>query len=1202
MRLKSLEAYGFKSFADKIKLDFSDGVTCIVGPNGCGKSNVSDAIKWVLGEQKSSDLRLGKGKKMDQVIFKGTEGKYGRKPMTYCEVSLTFENEDRKLHIDSDEVVITRKMFNSGDSDYFINGKKDRLRNIIDLFRNTGVGKDGYSVIGQGKIDTLLKARPEEIRLIFEEAAGISKLRQNRKDSMNNLDKATQNLNVVEEKLHVLENVIEPLKVQAETAKKAAILKSDIKNLDINHFIFVMENSEAQIDKYKKKIEKADNELLEAKTKQDESNNQFEAKTNRRKEIDEEYTMVYNGIVELTKKLGLQTSRQKEIEIAINNAQGLIEEKNNNINEWIKKHKSNEDEIKKGNEDLQLLLKTQLELSAEEVNLKLKENQLIGELKEKREKFDVTNNLILETVQNKANISGNVATLTTENVLLQKKIEENNEKIKDNKEKIKNIDKETENESKKYDEISNKKGIEDENKKKLQETYFKKLENKESANIKIADARSDINRLVTLINYKESLLNDYGGFDSGVKFLMNSREKAVQDRVCGVVGRLIQVNPKYVKAVETALGGNINNVVTRDYQDTNFLIDYLNQTRGGRATFMPLSEMTPKELDSLYDDVFDEQGVVGLCADLVKVERMFRPAIDSLLGRVVVVETKERAAEIAKKYRKGFRIVTLDGENFAVSGMVTGGKQSGENGSVLSLESDIAEHKVELDKRKGVEELLLKEINLLNGELKEIEQSILVIDEKRNKIEKELINSNNNLINFNTEKDRLNEENKSLEEDNNTSSEKIFNNTIVLESLNAKTGNQNEYNADDANSLLKNMNEEINALENEKNNVSSKLAIVTNNKKNTETDIKLLKQKIDNLNRELETLKTNITETQGQIIFQEGSINELKKEQAELIAKEDNNESLKEENAKLAVLNKEKESIEQEINELHQKTQDYAELVKVASENKARVETQLENAVKEIEETKNKIAEDYELDYESSLTYKMEEYDDKEATNEIKNLKRKLASLGEINEKAISDLEIKQKEYDETKVQYDDCINSKNSILETINQLTKNMESRFKESFDIIRANFNKVYVDMFDGGHGDIRIDDKDGVSILDSGIIIDADPPGKKLHNIDLLSGGERALTAIALVFAIQGLNPAPFCVLDEVDSPLDDSNSVVYAKFLRKFSTNTQFIIVSHHKPTIELANQIFGITMEEKGVSKSLSVKLSEALKMADKGTN
>ncbi|MCR4661306.1 MAG: AAA family ATPase, partial [Clostridia bacterium] len=723
MRLKSLETYGFKSFADKFKLDFSDGVTCIVGPNGCGKSNVSDAIRWVLGEQNSKELRVGKGNKMEQVIFKGTEGKYGRSPMTYCEVVLTFDNTDRTLNIDTDEVSISRKMFKTGISEYCINGKKEKLKLIVDLFRNTGIGKDGYSVIGQGKIDNLLFAKPDELRLTFEEAAGISKLRQNRKDSLNKLEEASNDLNVVEEKLHVLENVIEPLKKQAETAQKAAVFKAKIKQLDINHFIYLTDSSVEQINKHEEKLKKINEKLANIEIEKSEVKTEYDQKQDRIKAIDVEYTEAYESLVKLTKDLGLQSTKQKELEKDIADGKNSNEEKQNKINTLSADATNKTKTVEEKNELMQEKIKDGLIAQNDLANLKQEFNTVSSDLKAKREKYDLTNNLILQNVQNSASITSDVATLNTEILLLEKNINDNKETIKNNNAKKKDEEKLMNEASLKYDETEERKNKYKTEKEEIQKQYFNKLETKQVAEINNSRLVQEISKLVGLINYKTDMLNSFGGFDYGVRQLMNEKDPAVKSRVYGVIGRLISVKPEYALAIETALGGNINNIVTESYADANFLIDYLKNTSGGgRATFMPLSEIVPKELEEMYDDVFDEPGVVGLCADLVRVENKYRKAIDSLLGKVVAVTTKEVAAQIAKKYRKGFRIVTLDGENFAVTGFVTGGKASGKGDSVLTLEAEINKNREELEKNKKEKELIDKELNLINGELKKLEE------------------------------------------------------------------------------------------------------------------------------------------------------------------------------------------------------------------------------------------------------------------------------------------------------------------------------------------------------------------------------------------------------------------------------------------------------------------------------------------------
>ena len=1198
MKLKRIELYGFKSFADKLCLNFNDGVTCIVGPNGCGKSNISDAIRWVLGEQNAQDLRTGKGNKMEQVIFKGTDN---RKPMSYCEVSLTFENKNRTLSINSDEVVITRKMYRTGDSEYYINRQRNKLKNIIDLLRDTGIGKDGYSVIGQGKIDSFLTAKPEDRRQIFEEAAGISKYKANRKEAMKRLEKTQTNLDLTAERLHGYESRMEPLEKQAEVARKAGELKERIKDLEVNHFIFVTEHSEEQSKKLESKLAIANEALEEAKRKQDETNAEYEAVTAKRAGLDEEYRIVYDRMVKLTDSAVTKNSAQQRLKEAIAQAEEFVAEKSKMLEE--NKKIVDASMIAKSEQ-----MKQNQQVVLEYAKAKDEQERLIEEyiqadaaVSDMRSKIEITNNVVLETMNQSISMTGDVAQLKTEKISLERNVVALKEEISERKLLLADTKRKMKAEDEIILKLEEDRARKKEARKKIEINYNNKFNLKRDTEDKLAEIRDTLTRKKTWISYQESSRANFSNYDQAVKNIMMCGDRNITSKVCGVIGDLITVAPKYALAIETGLGGNISNMITRNQQDTSFLIDYLVRIRGGRGTFLPLTSMRPRPLEAIFEDALEEPGCYGVASDLVKINREYRPAIEVLLGRVLVVEDKNTAIKMAAKYRNAFRMVTLTGENYAVSGAVTGGKTQSNSNHMLSLETEIANYKKQVEELERSRKSLLDEINLIDRELKDMEKTTDVVDNLIQKLDKDISASEQRKQYIILEQAKLNSEIEKLENTIRDYEKQITEKALRLATEEQAMGSQTDKRTD-ANDLLGKMNEEVLVLERRREEANAKRTDIITKVKTLENKNKELSTAIATLEKEIERINIEILNATSQINIKNGELVRNRIELERLILENTDNEQLQQAKAQRDAIDAERSTLAIKQKELYNAMQQRADEVNESNEQKARAETMIENLKKEIDAAREKVKEEYGLDYESALTLRIEGYSDNAGVQETKSLRRELVKLGDVNEMAISDLAVLKGEYDELKLHFDDVVKARDMINDTIDELTRKMESNFTESFEKIKANFASVFREMFDGGKGKLDLDIGYGESVLDAGIIIEAEPPGKKLQNIDLLSGGERALTAIAIIFAIIKLNPVPFCILDEVDAPLDDSNSSVYAKYLRKFSRNTQFIIVSHRKPTMELANELYGVTMQEKGVSKVFAVKIGEALEIAEKVNN
>ena len=1190
MNLKKLEAYGFKSFADKLTLEFNSGVTCIVGPNGCGKSNVSDAIRWVLGEQSPKNLR---GKSMQEVIFNGTAN---RKALGYCEVSLYFDNTDRTYALDADEVIIKRKLFRSGDSEYYINNQTARLRDILDLFRDTGIGKDGYSVIGQGKIDGFLSAKPEDRRQIFEEAAGISKYKAKRIESQRKLDRTNDNLLRIKDKLDVYETRMAPLEKQSQEALRARELRERLKVAEVNHFIYLTEHNEEERNAVSLRLEKVTKSLAEAEREQAELADEYAYVQEKVHTSDDEYKRLtdekLNLSIALSKKDGQNKLKAQELENTRKNLERLkaeVAEKNAAVSNHTASREANQ------KEQQQTILKiVENKKAEEEIAEKLKEAE--ADVEKQRKEIDVTNEMLLSSADMWGQINGGLSKIKTEIALMEKNVEDYENSVDDKSRELKDVRKRLADTLAEYDRLTADRAEKKDIKLDIDKQYGQKFAANEDSVDRYNELRDTVAKLTSKVEYLEASKNSYGSYDAAVRFLMSRREDFIKDKILGVVGSAISTPAKFATAIEVALGGNINNMITADQKDTSFLIDFLNSNRGGRGTFMPLTAMRPRPLEDEYLDALEEDGCFGVAADLVKYDRRFRPAIETLLGRVVVVDTKDTAIEMSRRFRNAFRIVTLDGAHYAVNGTVSGGRKEGADSRIMSVEADLADAKRNLANNKQIMEVLAQDIAEAKKELQKMEDTSSVLENIISKLDKELTVCEQKKEYMQREEERLNGEVERLKKLISDAKSEIAVNENLY-SIESKKMDNTSGERVNTNDLLDKLAVSLRQKEEKRNAISAeRIEIISSGKQ--------LEEKLTSIERSIDISAETITRLNREILDAGVQINILTTDESRIVAELERLASEMADNEELAAIQKEIEKIEAFKTELTVKQetlrrneQKNSEVISSLSATKAKAEAALERIESDIKLAGERVQEEYGMDYEAALELKDHDFDDAKGVQLAKQLRKDLNSMGEINEKAIEDLASMSAEYGELKIHFDDITEAKESLEETIRDLTVKMETNFSESFEKIKVNFAEVFTELFDGGRGMLDLDIERGQSVLDAGIIIAAEPPGKRLQNIDLLSGGERAMTAIALIFAIIKLHPMPFCVLDEVDAPLDDNNADTYAKYLKKFSQKTQFIIVSHRKPTMELADELYGITMQEKGVSKFFSVKLSDALKMA-----
>ena len=1181
MYLKRLELQGFKSFADKTVLEFMPGITTVIGPNGSGKSNISDSIRWVLGEQSIKSLR---GAKSEDIIFAGTEN---RKSLGFAEASIIIDNKDGELPIEFAEVVITRRIYRSGETGYFINKTPCRLKDILELLMDTGIGRDGYSIIGQGKIDEILSNKSEDRRHIFEEAAGIVKYRVRKVEAEKKMEQTKLNLLRINDILSEIEATIEPLKIQSEKAKKFLSLKEELKNIEIGLFVY-------NIDNYKVKIEEITKDLDIITSQKNDEEARLSVLQNLKDNLKNELEEITSEI-ERTQNLNFEAEKKQE---QINSQISIAQEKIINNNENYERYLKEIEDLEEKNKNL--------------IEEKTTKTEKKDKLSNDREKFAKE----LEEKQNK--LDELTKKLSDEELKIEEKkkqVEQNSEQKYEKKELISIAESNVENISKRektvqseisttISELDQKRMLkseiyntftEKEDKRKKYNERLEELNNKkQESNVKIKEYEDKINKISAELRIKDSkqkflseMEKEKEGYSKAVKSVLLECEKkeSLNKGVDGVLANLISVPKEYQVAIEMALGATLQNIVTETEDEAKKLIEFLRTNNLGRASFLPISSVKGKKLEKLITSGMS--GVVGIASTLIKTDKKYEGIILNLLGRTVIVEDIDTAIALARQNSYGFKIVTLAGDILTPNGAISGGsitKKSsniiGRKAEIQQLEKEISELKNKIDiitKEKedyeGSIENILEELSSLEQQVQEMEIEYATEKQRIISLEESITNLEEKLKNLKKEKEEI--ETSKTENENTI---KTYEVEIVKleETTNQLTSEiqefadkniENQKNIDDLNFDVTNLRISLTSFDESNNSMDEIIDRINNEIKNNE-------ESITNKKTQREQILENNKE-QEEII--EKAKEEIEKMKEEVLQASDKTEKLKQERtSKNAAI----ERNEKEIDERYNIIEDLKNQISKLDVKKSKNEMELEQIV-------NKMWEDYELTPNNIGEYK-KLTNVQETSKQVSKLRNEIKDLGIINVNAIE-------EYKQTKERYDfmceqrlDLENSINKLKDVVTDMTKIMKEQFDKQFRVINKNFGEVFKELFGGGRAELRLIDEQ--NILESGIEIEVQPPGKKLQSMSLLSGGERAFTAIALLFAILKINPAPFCVLDEIEAALDDVNVYRFADYLKKFTKDTQFLVITHRKGTMESADTVYGITMEEKGISKLLSMKL------------
>ena len=1183
MFLKRLELQGFKSFADKTVLEFMPGITAVIGPNGSGKSNISDSIRWVLGEQSMKSLR---GNKSEDIIFAGTQN---RKSLGFAEASIVIDNSDGKLPIEFAEVVVTRRIFRNGDSGYFINKTPCRLKDVLELFMDTGIGKDGYSIIGQGKIDEILSNKSEDRRNIFEEAAGIVKYRARKTESEKKLEQTKLNLLRINDILSEIEANIEPLKKQSDKAKKFLELRDELKSIEIGLFLYNIDNYKEQL---KKLAEDIDIILSEQKEEESRLSVIQNLKENLKLELEEVITKI-----EETQNLGFESEKKiEQINSEINVAETKITNNIQNRETYLK--------------EIEELNKRNTEIKEEKDNRISKKDNLLAN----REKFAKE----LEEKEKTLNeISSKFSDEEKKIEEKKKQVEQNTEVKYENREKINTIEINNDNLSKRGKTVQNeitdtiskldeKRMIKSELLKTFNEKEAKRNEcekrlneiktKKDEANTKILNYENKINDLSTELRVKDSkqkflseMEKEKEGYSRAVKALLLECEKdsKLNKGVKGVLANIITVPTEYQIAIETVLGQTLQNIVTETEEDAKKLIEYLRKNNLGRASFLPIASVKGKKVDRLIKN--NLQGVIGIASDLVKADKEYEGIILNLLGRTVVVENMDTAIILARQNSYGFRIVTLKGDIINPSGAISGGSIAQKTSSIIGRTSQIKELEREIEKLKQEIEKVSKEKEEYEESIEDLLEEITSIEQSSQEIqieyatEKQRIESlEESILNLETRLKSLKTESKQIEQtilENEKQKSTIKEKTMELEKeIEAISGEiqafaekdkENQKYIDDLNFEITNLKISLSSFDESSNSmqeilerIETELQANTSKIESKQEQSKQVLEENEKLKKTIENLKQSIEQIKQEVSLSSETVEKLKQEKIE------KNNSITKTETEIEEKYRIIEEIKNQTNKLEVK--------------KSKIDVELEQII-------NKMWEDYEITPNTAGEYKKPN-DIAETTKNVKNLREKIKELGSINIDSIEEYKQTKERYDYMCEQRLDLENSSNKLKKVIQDMTKIMKEQFEAQFKTINKNFGEVFKELFGGGKAELRLTDEE--DILNCGIEIEVQPPGKKLQNMSLLSGGERAFTAIALLFAILKINPAPFCVLDEIEAALDDVNVYRFADYLKKFTQDTQFLVITHRKGTMEASDTVYGITMEESGISKLLSMKLEK----------
>ena len=1186
MRLKKLIIHGFKSFADQVEVTFDGGITGVVGPNGCGKSNIADAVRWVLGEQSAKTLR---GSKMEDVIFNGTEK---RRRLAFCEVSLIFDNEDKRLPIDFTEVSVTRRVYRNGDGEYRINGTACRLRDIVDLFRDTGVGKDGYSLIGQGRIDEILYQKSEDRRQVFEEAAGIVKYKARKLEAQRRMEHTRDNLDRVEDILHELNGRLEPLREQSAAAREYLSLRDELKTLDLNVFILRTERYEARIAELRRSLE-------DLKASLDETGAQLDAAARERGEVQERLESCESetaacrervqalirdveaaeGAVQVMRERITAAARERD---RITAERAAAQEGQKGIGERITEMSrfidSETQEVRAADEKQRIL---EAELAGEEKALNVMEERAEAA---KQEIIDTMNRLG-DVRAHRSRLSAMKTSIETQLTNMANEREREQTGVDSLAEQVVEAREHLDAERAQQDGIKEQLG-------ELAQRLEDLTGRTEQASEQLGELRRLHEQRSSRLKLLRELQRDYDGYNNSVKQVLFQARRIPDSGVCGVVADLIHVPERLERAIDMVLGGALQNIVVERDEDAKRMIEYLRKNRYGRATFLPVGSVRGRTLDARERGLLSMPGCIGLASELIEFDPKYRGVIDNLLGRTVVAEDLDSGIAIQRAGRYQFRLVTLEGDVMHSGGSMTGGSVQSRITSLLSRSREIEQTQRSLEKgQKELEELLAEheqaeekrsELKRERGELYDAlhRQEVLCAraEAQLSAILDEQKNNNSRIARVEEERRRLTAQ---LGE--------------IGETLRTMEGRQeDEQRSTDARRAeVRELQDRIyaarTAVEAKRSEVSDARVALASRRRGLEARVderERFRSQAADAGRMLQESAQALEECLASLAQSESDF------KADMQRLTEGKAALEEARKAFSEADARRTEAQKCLQENAGKTDGLRARADDLGDKQHRSELQLARVESEFKQIRDRIWEDYELTYAGALESRVPDFRLAESEKRIAAIRQRIREMGTVNVAAVDEYRRTQERVEELGGQRDDLLKAQDDLQRIVEELEDRMQTQFSQQFAIVNTNFQKTFVRLFGGGKAELRLTDPSDV--LNCGIEIVAQPPGKKLQMLSLLSGGERALTAIAILFAILDLKPTPFCFLDEIEAALDDANIDTYADYLKAYSKSTQFIVITHRKGTMERCDSLYGVVMEEKGVSRTVSVKLNEAV--------
>ena len=1181
MYLKNIEVQGFKSFAQKINFEFHNGITGIVGPNGSGKSNVGDAVRWVLGEQSAKQLRGGN---MQDVIFSGTET---RKPLSFASVAITLDNSDHKLPVEFNEVTVTRRLYRSGESEYLINGSACRLKDINEMFYDTGIGKEGYSIIGQGQIDKILSGKPDDRRELFDEAAGIVKYKRRKNTTIKKLEDEQQNLVRVTDILSELTKQLGPLERQSETARIYLAKRDSLRELDVN--MFLLESRQTEKD------------LLVLREKNETASAQLEDTNREYQQTKVEYDRLEQELEELNRQMDELREKTQQNALQKQQLEGQINVLNEQIQAALQSDTHFKNRLEIVEEDLKQRVQARSEVEEEKGSLHTIVKEAQKRLTDQEDRLHTVQeqisqcesavedgkNEIIEILNSRATTKGKAQRFDTlmEQVGIRKaEVNQHILHLKSEEAQQKTIRAKAQSE---YDQITEEIHEIDQKSRQMDQQVHSLSEDLKKQTTQLEISQTAYHREASRLESLRNITERYDGYGNSIRRVMEQKDRVSGIR--GVVADLIQVNKEYEIAIETALGGSIQNIVTDNEQTAKRMIEYLKKNRFGRATFLPLNSINTRGEFS-QKDALKETGVIGLASDLVTTEKEYTGLTRYLLGRVLVVDQIDHAIAIAKKYHHSLRMVTIEGESLSPGGSMTGGAFKnnsnllGRRREIEELEGKVASQKEEVSRLTASMEENRHKRNQLRDQISQLQEQLRskYVAQNTAKMNLAQLNDKEQEIRDGYERIRLDQE-----QIRRQLSEIKQDHDKIDEELKASRQDEKELET-----YIETRQKELEEWKNEESSVQRKLedlrleASTTQQKESFASEnLSRLISEIQGLVQEKQTILETLKQGNQEMENKRRSVEELKEAVTGFGGQEEADRQ------QLETWQKEKDQKNTSHKAFFEKRDHLSGQISLLDKECFRLKSQMEKLEESREAQISYMWEEYEITPNNALQYRKEEYTDlKEMKKQITQLKDEIRKLGSVNVNAIEDYKNLQERHAFLSGQYEDLKKAEAQLENIIRELDEGMRQQFSEKFRDIQREFDKAFKELFGGGKGTLELEED--VDILEAGIKIISQPPGKKLQNMMQLSGGEKALTAIALLFAIQNLKPSPFCLLDEIEAALDDSNVGRFAGYLQKLTKNTQFIIITHRRGTMNAADRLYGITMQEKGVSTLVSVDLVE----------